>query len=97
LSGIYNGSVTTDGHGAAVITLPEYFAALNRDFRHQLTAIGQFAPAIAASEIADRRFTIQTDKPNVKVYWQATGKTSGPTGIAFRLKKTNPKASAAAT
>ena len=28
------------------MTLPEYFSALNRDFRYQLTVIGQFAQAI---------------------------------------------------
>ncbi len=39
--------------GRATITLPAYFSALNRDFRYQLTVIGQFAQAIVASEIAD--------------------------------------------
>jgi len=46
---------------------------LNRDFRYQLTVIGQFAQAMVASEIANHKFTIETDKPNVKVSWQLTG------------------------
>src|SRR5205085_5223951 len=70
---IYNGNVTTDAKGEATVTLPEYFAALNRDFRYQLTVIGQFAQAIVADEIKDNRFTIRTDKPQVKVSWQVTG------------------------
>ncbi len=70
---IYNGNVTTDGDGAAIVTLPEYFTALNRDFRYQLTVIGQFAQAIVEQEIENNRFTIRTDKPNVKVSWQVTG------------------------
>jgi hypothetical protein len=70
---IYNGNVTTDGQGRAVVQLPEWFEALNRDFRYQLTVIGQFAQAIVASEMANHSFTIQTDKPNVKVSWQVTG------------------------
>jgi hypothetical protein len=70
---IYNGNVTTDGSGKATITLPNWFEALNRDFRYQLTVIGQFAQAIVASEISDNQFTIKTDKPNVKVSWQVTG------------------------
>lgn len=70
---IYNGNVITDSQGDAVVPLPEWFETLNRDFRYQLTVIGQFAQAIVASEIADGRFSIKTDKPNVKVSWQVTG------------------------
>jgi trimeric autotransporter adhesin len=53
--------------------LPDWFEALNRDFRYQLTVIGQFAQAIVADEINENRFTIRTDKPSVKVSWQVTG------------------------
>ena len=70
---IYNGNVTTDGRGDAVVSLPDWFETLNRDFRYQLTVIGQFAQAIVSEEIAAGRFTIKTDKPNVKVSWQVTG------------------------
>ena len=70
---IYNGNVITDANGEAVVTLPDYFEALNRDFRYLLTVIGQFAQAIVESEIADSRFTIKTDKSKVKVSWQVTG------------------------
>ena len=56
-----------------MVTLPDYFEVLNRDFRYLLTVIGQFAQAIVESEIADSRFTIKTDKPKVKVSWQVTG------------------------
>jgi trimeric autotransporter adhesin len=70
---IYNGNVTTNSAGEAVITLPEWFEALNRDFRYQLTVLGQFAQAIVSSEVAANRFSIKTDKPNVKVSWQITG------------------------
>ncbi len=70
---IYNGNVTTDNEGLAVVQLPDYFEALNMDFRYQLTVIGQFAQAIVAEEIKDNRFTVMTDKPNVRVSWQVTG------------------------
>ena len=70
---IYNGIVTTDEKGQAVVNLPAYFEALNRDFRYQLTVIGQFAQAIVASEITDGRFAIAANAPNVKVSWQVTG------------------------
>ena len=70
---IYNGNITTDENGDATIRLPDYFEALNQDFSYQLTAIGQFAQAIVASEIKDNQFSIKTDKPRVKVSWQVTG------------------------
>jgi hypothetical protein len=70
---IYNGNVTTDAAGNAVVELPRYFGALNRDFRYQLTVIGQFAQAIVAEEVRENRFSIRTDKPEVRVSWQVTG------------------------
>jgi hypothetical protein len=70
---VYNGNITTDAVGQANIELPEYFSALNKDFRYQLTVIGQFAQAIISNEITGNQFSILTDKPNVKVSWQVTG------------------------
>jgi len=70
---IYNGNITTDATGKAIVTLPDYFEALNIDFRYQLTCIGQFAQAIVAEKVQNNHFTIQTDKPNVEVSWQVTG------------------------
>jgi hypothetical protein len=70
---IYNGNVTTDDNGVAVVELPDYFDSLNRDFRYQLTVVGQFAQAIVADEVKDNRFKIQTSAPGVKVSWQVTG------------------------
>ncbi|RYG70208.1 hypothetical protein EON80_08355 [bacterium] len=70
---VYNGNVTTDAKGEAVVTLPKYFQSLNRDFRYQLTPIGQFAQAIVGQKIKGNRFLVRTDKPNVEVSWQVTG------------------------
>ena len=73
MKNIYDGTVTTDAAGSATVTLPDWFEALNRDFRYQLTVIGQFAQAIVASEMANHSFSIRTDRPHVKVSWQVTG------------------------
>jgi hypothetical protein len=73
MKNIYDGTVTTDGNGDATVTLPDWFEALNQDFRYQLTAIGTFAQAIVAQEIKVNSFTIKTNAPNVKVCWQVTG------------------------
>jgi hypothetical protein len=34
---VYNGNVVTDNDGLAIVTLPDWFEALNKDFRYQLT------------------------------------------------------------
>jgi trimeric autotransporter adhesin len=73
MKNIYDGTVTTDTNGEAVVALPDWFEALNRDFRYQLTTIGQPAQAWIASKIANHAFTIKTDKPNVEISWQVTG------------------------
>ncbi|MCP4711402.1 MAG: hypothetical protein GY869_22510, partial [Planctomycetes bacterium] len=70
---VYNGNIKTDNEGMATVEMPEYFDSLNRDFRYQLTVIGQFSQAIVAEEIDENQFVIQTDKPNIKVSWQVTG------------------------
>lgn len=70
---IYNGNVTTDATGSVTVTLPDYFAALNRDCRYQLTVLGQFAQAIVSRKIDGNSFEIRTDKPGVEVSWQVTG------------------------
>jgi len=82
---VYNGNVTTDETGYATVTLPDYFEALNRDFRYQLTVIGIFAQAIIAQEVEDGQFVIQTDLPNVKVSWQVTGIRQDPWAEANRI------------
>ncbi len=82
---VYSGNVTTDAGGAAIVTLPAYVEALNTDFRYQLTVVGRFAQAIVQTEVKDNRFTIATDKPNVKVSWQITGVRHDPYAEAHPL------------
>jgi len=82
---IYNGNITTDGSGTAVVTMPDWFEVLNRDFRYQLTVIGSFAQAIIAEELTSGHFVIRTDKPNVKVSWQITGIRQDPWANAHRI------------
>ncbi len=69
----YSGNVTTDASGQATVELPDYFEALNTNYRYQLTVIGQFSQAIILEEIQNNKFIIKTDKPAVKVSWQVTG------------------------
>lgn len=71
---IYNGNVILDGNGIAWVELPDWFEALNRDFRYQLTAIGEPGPNLyIAKEISGNRFKIAGGKDGMKVSWQVTG------------------------
>jgi hypothetical protein len=74
---VYNGVVTLDANGEAVISLPDYFEALNRDFRYQLTTVGGYARVYVKSEVRGNRFVVASaDKAKdtgVKVSWQVTG------------------------
>lgn len=71
---IYNGIVTLDARGRAVVAMPEWFDALNRDFRYQLTAIGAPSPGLhVAAEMQGNEFKIAGGKRGMKVSWQVTG------------------------
>ena len=70
---VYNGNITTDRNGYATVELPDWFETLNRDFRYQLTVIGTFAQAIVSKKVAQNRFEIRTNVPQVEVSWQLTG------------------------
>lgn len=70
---IYDGVAVLDGKGEAVVKLPEWFSALNRDFRYQLTCLGRNAPVFVAQEIEDNRFRIAGGSPGLKVSWLVTG------------------------
>jgi hypothetical protein len=73
MKNVYDGVVTTDGSGRAVVELPDWFDALNDGVRYQLTTIGSFARAMVSAEVAKNRFEITTDAPGVRVSWQVTG------------------------
>jgi hypothetical protein len=73
MKNIYDGVAVLDANGQAVVQLPDWFEALNRDFRYQLTCIGGFAPVYIAREISGNQFTIAGGAPRQKVSWQVTG------------------------
>jgi hypothetical protein len=70
---VYNGNVFLDDQGEAWVELPDWFEALNRDFRYQLTPIGSWAPLYVADEVQGNRFRIAGGEPGLQVSWQVTG------------------------
>jgi hypothetical protein len=71
---VYDGLVTLDGRGRAVVELPEWFEALNNDFRYQLTALGAPSPELhVAEEVRENRFEIAGGVAGGRVSWLITG------------------------
>ncbi|MBK8923670.1 MAG: hypothetical protein IPM81_19630 [Saprospirales bacterium] len=75
---LYDGIVTTDAQGYAIVDLPPYFEDLNGDIRYQLTVIRDFAQAIVSEKVKNGKFVIRTDKPGIEVSWQLTGVRKDP-------------------
>jgi len=74
MKNVYDGVTTLDERGEAVVEFPEWFEALNRDFRYQLTAIGGPAPNLhIAEELTGGRFRIAGGRAGMKVSWTLTG------------------------
>ncbi|GHO83204.1 hypothetical protein [Dictyobacter formicarum] len=70
---IYDGIAILDANGEAIVELPEWFTALNRDVRYQLTCIGGYAPVCISQKIHGSSFKIAGGKPEMEVSWQVTG------------------------
>jgi hypothetical protein len=78
MKNIYDGTVVLDAGGEAVVQLPEWFEALNRDFRYQLTPVGGYAPLYISQAVTQNQFKIAGGIPGLKVSWQVTGIRQDP-------------------
>jgi hypothetical protein len=96
MKNVYDGVVVLDRKGKAEIELPNWFGALNKDFRYQLTPIGAPGPNLyIAEEISDKttsnknknsRFKIAGGTSGMKVSWQVTGIRKDPWANANRIQ-----------
>ncbi len=91
MKNIYDGVVTLDEHGRAEVPLPDYFEALNTDFRYQLTCIGGYAPVYIDREVSAGSFVIAGGRPGLKVSWQVTGIRQDAFARANPVKVEEPK------
>jgi hypothetical protein len=97
MKNVYDGAVVLDDKGEAVIELPDWFGALNKDFRYQLTAIAAPGPNLhIAEEISDdaatsnynnnkSRCKVAGGTSGMKVSWQVTGIKKDPWANAHRI------------
>ncbi|MCA9293268.1 MAG: hypothetical protein KDA20_05585 [Phycisphaerales bacterium] len=74
MKNIYDGTVVLNGQGMARVEMPDYFEALNMQFRYQLTPIGASMPNLyVAQKIQNGVFMIAGGVPGAEVSWQVTG------------------------
>jgi hypothetical protein len=85
MKNIYDGVVTLDANGKATVQLPDWFEALNEEFRYQLTCIGGYAPVYIAEEVNSNQFKIAGGAAGLKVSWQVTGIRHDPYAEANRI------------
>jgi hypothetical protein len=87
MKNIYDGVVTLDEKGEALVVLPVWFEALNMDFRYQLTPLGASMPDLyVATGIEDNVFQIAGGVAGVQVSWQVTGIRHDPYAEAHRIQ-----------
>jgi hypothetical protein len=92
---VYNGNATLDASGRATVELPDYFEALNRDFRYQLTPIGAPGPNLYIAEgVQQNRFRIAGGRAYAHVSWQVTGVRQDTYANEHRIKVEEDKAPA---
>ncbi|MGH7726031.1 MAG: hypothetical protein ACREOU_11450 [Candidatus Eiseniibacteriota bacterium] len=93
MKNIYDGVAILDANGEVTVRMPDWFEALNRDFRYQLTAVGAPAPGLhIAEKLEGSRFTIAGGTPGLEVSWQVTGIRQDATANAHRIPTEEAKA-----
>lgn len=80
IQNVYNGIVTLNSAGTAIVTLPEYFAAINAEpFLYQLTPIGAAMPYLhVAQPISGNQFHIAGGVAGAQVSWEVTATRNDP-------------------
>ncbi len=80
IQNVYNGIVTLDSAGAAIVALPDYFAAINAEpFLYQLTPVGAAMPNLhVAQPITGNLFRIAGGVAGAQVSWEVTATRNDP-------------------
>ena len=95
MKNIYDGVVALDYKGEATVRLPDYFDALNKDFRYQLSSLDKPSPNLyIKEEIIGNKFIIGGGAQQARISWQVTGIRKDRYAKAYPIiaeeKKTEP-------
>ena len=83
---VYDGVGVADSAGELVVQMPDYFEALNNDFRYQLTPLGAAAPNLhVKEELRNGRFVVAGAAPSQRICWQLTGIRKDPWAVTNTL------------
>ena len=83
---LYDGVAQLDENGEVRITLPDYFMALNKDFRYQYFPHLEPMPNLYVKEgVRNNAFTIAGGAPLGTISWQVTGVRHDPYILANPL------------
>ena len=75
---MYRGTTAFDANGEAVVTMPNYFDAVNANFSYQLTPIGGFAPLYIKEKLNNGVFVIAGGMPGMEVSWSVYAERNDP-------------------
>ncbi len=75
---MYRGTVPFDTNGEAVVTMPDYFDAVNANFSYQLTPIGGYAPLFIKEKLENGKFVIAGGASGMEVSWSVFAERNDP-------------------
>ena len=81
MKNIYDGIAVLNEKGEAAVRLPDWFEAVNENFRYQLTCIGGFSNVYIKQKIENGTFIIAGGEANMEVSWQISGVRKDPGAI----------------
>ena len=90
---VYRGTATLDQNGEAVVTLPDYFMKINKNFSYNLTPVGSPAPNIYIKQkIQNGKFIIAGGNPEQEIDWVVYAERNDKYLQAHpELRETQPK------
>jgi len=75
---MYRGTVAFDANGEAIVTMPDYFDAVNANFSYQLTPIGGYAPLYIKEKLNEGVFVIAGGQLGMEVSWTVYAERNDP-------------------
>ncbi len=86
MKNVYDGIAVCDSKGEAWVPMPNWFEALNGQFRYQLTCVGGYSPVFVSRKLEQGGFKIGGGKAGLEVSWQVTGVRKDPYAEANPLQ-----------